>query len=29
LCDGYERRSILVTANKPFSGWDNVFPTRA
>jgi hypothetical protein len=24
--DSYERRSILITANQPFSGWDNVFP---
>ena len=24
--DLYERRSILITANQPFSGWDNVFP---
>ena len=22
----YERRSILITANQPFSGWSNVFP---
>ncbi len=22
----YERRSILITANQPYSGWDNVFP---
>jgi len=22
----YERRSILITANQPFSGWDQVFP---
>lgn len=22
----YERRSILITANQPFSGWNNVFP---
>ena len=22
----YERRSILITANQPFSGWDNIFP---
>jgi DNA replication protein DnaC len=21
-----ERRSILITANQPFSGWSNVFP---
>ena len=22
----YERKSILITANQPFSGWNNVFP---
>lgn len=22
----YERRSILITANQPFSQWDNIFP---
>ena len=26
IAERYERRSILVTANQPFSGWDNVFP---
>lgn len=25
----YERRSIMITANQPFSGWDNVFPDKA
>lgn len=25
----YERRSIMITANQPFSGWDTVFPDRA
>jgi hypothetical protein len=23
---GLERRSILITANQPFSAWDHVFP---
>jgi len=26
ISERYERRSILITANQPFSGWDNVFP---
>mgnify|MGYP001616397817 FL=1 len=25
IAERYERRSILITANQPFSGWDNVF----
>lgn len=25
----YERRSIMITANQPFSGWDSVFPDKA
>ncbi len=25
----YERRSLLVTSNQPFSGWENVFSTSA
>lgn len=25
----YERRSIMITANQPFSGWDSVFPEKA
>lgn len=25
----YERRSIMITANQPFSGWDVVFPDKA
>jgi hypothetical protein len=24
-----ERRSIMITANQPFSGWDAIFPDRA
>jgi DNA replication protein DnaC len=26
IAERYERRSILITANQAFSGWDNVFP---
>src|ERR1017187_8855086 len=26
IAERCERRSILITANQPFSGWDNVFP---
>jgi DNA replication protein DnaC len=26
IAERYERRSILITANQPFSGWGNVFP---
>jgi len=26
ISERYERRSILITANQPFSGWHNVFP---
>ena len=26
IAERYERRSILITANQTFSGWDNVFP---
>jgi len=26
IAERYERRSILITANQPFSGWDNIFP---
>jgi DNA replication protein DnaC len=25
----YERRSLLVTSNHPFGGWDSVFPDKA
>lgn len=25
----YERRSMLITANQPFAGWDKVFPSDA
>lgn len=26
IAERYERRSILITANQPFSGWNTVFP---
>ena len=26
IAERYERKSILITANQPFSGWDSVFP---
>ena len=26
IAERYERRSLLITANQPFSGWDNVSP---
>jgi DNA replication protein DnaC len=29
IAERYERRSVLITANQPFSGWDHVFPDPA
>ncbi|MFN3566748.1 MAG: IS21-like element helper ATPase IstB [Burkholderiaceae bacterium] len=29
IAERYERRSLLITANQPFSSWDNVFPDPA
>ena len=26
IAERYERRSLLITANQPFSAWDSVFP---
>lgn len=26
IAERYERKSLLITANQPFSGWHNVFP---
>ncbi|KVZ47292.1 hypothetical protein WK57_19115 [Burkholderia ubonensis] len=26
IAERYERRSLLITANQPFSGWSEVFP---
>jgi DNA replication protein DnaC len=29
IAERYERRSLLITANQPFSGWNEVFPDPA
>ena len=29
IAERYERRSLLITANQPFSAWDSVFPEPA
>jgi DNA replication protein DnaC len=29
IAERYERKSLLITANQPFSGWDHVFPDPA
>lgn len=29
IAERYERRGLLITANQPFSAWDNVFPEPA
>lgn len=29
IAERYERRSLLITANQPFSAWDSVFPDPA
>ena len=29
IASRYERKSIMITANRPFSGWDDVFPDKA
>ena len=29
IAERYERRSLLITANQPFSAWNNVFPEPA
>ena len=29
IADRYERKSLALTANQPFSGWDQVFPEAA
>ena len=29
IAERYEQRSIAITANTPFSGWDEVFPDKA
>lgn len=27
ICHRYERRSLLITANQPFTAWEEIFPT--
>ena len=29
IASRYERKSLMITANRPFSGWDDVFPDKA
>jgi DNA replication protein DnaC len=29
IAERYERRSLLITANQPFSAWDQIFPDPA
>ena len=29
IADRYERKGLALTANQPFSGWDQVFPKAA
>ena len=29
IAERYERKSLAITANQPFSGWDQVFPEVA
>jgi DNA replication protein DnaC len=29
ICGRYERRSLLITANQPFSAWDEIFPSSS
>jgi len=29
IAERYERKSIAITANAPFSAWDQVFPDKA
>ena len=29
IAAGYERKSIMITANRPFSGWEDLFPDKA
>jgi len=29
IAERYERKSLALTANQPFSGWDQVFPEAA
>jgi DNA replication protein DnaC len=27
ICHRYERHSVLITANQPFTAWDEIFPS--
>ena len=29
IAERYERKSIAITANAPFSAWDDIFPDKA
>lgn len=29
ICHRYERRSILITSNQPFSAWEEIFPSSS
>ena len=29
ICHRYERRSVLITANQPFTAWDEIFPSSS
>lgn len=29
ICHRYERRSLLITANQPFTAWDEIFPSSS
>ena len=29
ICHRYERRSILITSNQPFTAWDEIFPSSS
>jgi len=29
IAERYERRSIAITSNAPFSAWDDIFPDKA
>ncbi|WP_322763696.1 IS21-like element helper ATPase IstB [Cyanobium usitatum] len=29
ICHRYERRSLLITANQPFTDWDEIFPSSS
>ena len=29
ICHRYERRSLLITANQPFTAWEEIFPSSS